>query len=94
MDFFQACLKADGREAVNAIRKMHSSARQSAVWAVLMHGAAWHEQRTYDTPHSTIVVNSIHRMIEDFGNHPGLIEDAVSRIEIDEDRRWEIQELL
>ncbi|TET10871.1 MAG: hypothetical protein E3J86_04675 [Candidatus Thorarchaeota archaeon] len=97
MDFFQACLKADGRAAVNAIRKMVSSARPSAIWAVLMHGAAWHEQRTYDTPHSTIVVNSIHRMIEDLGNHPGLSPNTSSdsiKTQLEEERRMELQELL
>lgn len=97
MDFFQACLKADTRQAVNAIRKMIPSARPSAIWAVLMHGAAWHEQQTYDTPHSTILVNSIRGMIEDFGNHPGLAPDATTeslRIPIDEDMRKGIQELL
>ncbi|MFW9768030.1 MAG: hypothetical protein ACFFEM_04355, partial [Candidatus Thorarchaeota archaeon] len=94
MDFFQACLKADGRAAVTAIKNMHSSARPTAIWAVLMHGAAWHEQRTYDTPHSTIVVNSIHRMIEDLGSHPGLAEDVETKIKMDEERRTELQELL
>ena len=97
MDFFQACLKADGRAAVNAIMKMVSSARSSAIWAVLMHGAAWHEQRTYDTPHSTIVVNSIHRMIEDLGNHPGLSPNTSSdsnKTQLEEERRMELQELL
>ncbi len=97
MDFFQACLKADGRAAVNAIMKMVSSARSSAIWAVLMHGAAWHEQRTYDTPHSTIVVNSIHRMIEDLGNHPGLSPNTSSdskKNPLEEERRMELQELL
>ncbi|MFW9808083.1 MAG: hypothetical protein ACFFE6_01775 [Candidatus Thorarchaeota archaeon] len=97
MDFFQACLKADGRTAVNAIWKMSSSSRSSAIWAVLMHGASWHEQRTYDTPHSTIVVNSIHRMIENFGNHPRLTPDtSVESIitQIDEEQRMELQELL
>ena len=97
MDFFQACLKADVRAAVNAIRKMLSSARRSAIWAVLMHGAAWHEQRTYDTPHSTIVVNSIHRMIEDLGNHPGLTPEVSSnsfKPQLEEERRMELQELL
>jgi hypothetical protein len=97
MDFFQACLKADTRQAVNAVRKMIPSARSSAIWAVLMHGAAWHEQQTYDTPHSTILVNSIHRMIEDFGVHPGLAPDVSTeslRIPVDEDRRTDIQELL
>ncbi len=96
MDFFQACLKADVRAAVNAIVKMMSSARPSAIWAVLMHGAAWHEQRTYDTPHSTIVVNSIHRMIEDLGNHPKLTtgtSDSVN-VQLEAERRMELQELL
>jgi hypothetical protein len=90
-------MKADNRQAVNGIRKMIPSARPSAIWAVLMHGAAWHEQRTYDTPHSTILVNSIHRMIEDLGSHPGLAPDISSgqvRISLDNERRTELQELL
>jgi len=97
MDFFQACLKADNRAAVNAIRNMIPSARPSAIWAVLMHGAAWHEQITYDTPHSTILVNSIHKMIEDFGSHPGLAPDVPSesvRVVLEEKRKTDIQELL
>ncbi|MFW9786790.1 MAG: hypothetical protein ACFFE2_13955 [Candidatus Thorarchaeota archaeon] len=97
MDFFQACLKADTRDAVNAVRKMLPSARPSAIWAVLMHGAAWHEQRTYDTPHSTILVNSIHRMIEEFGVHPGLAPDASKDtpiVPIDDSMRPVLQELL
>ncbi|MFW9974631.1 MAG: hypothetical protein ACFFDQ_05165 [Candidatus Thorarchaeota archaeon] len=97
MDFFQACLKADNREAVNAIKKMIPSARPSAIWAVLMHGAAWHEQRTYDTPHSTIVVNSIHKMIEDFGSHIGLVPDVPSksvRVKLEEERKTDVQEFL
>ncbi len=97
MDFFQACLKADNREAVNAIRKMIPSARPSAIWAVLMHGAAWHEQRTYDTPHSTIMVNSIHRLIEDLGSHPGLAPEVPSksiRIRLEEENQVAVQELL
>lgn len=97
MDFFQACLKADNRQAVNGVRKMIHSARPSAIWAVLMHGAAWHEQRTYDTPHSIILVNSIHRMIEDLGSHPGLVPDTSldpARIPLDDDRRTALQELL
>lgn len=97
MDFFQACLKADNRAAVNAVRKMIPSARPSAIWAVLMHGAAWHEQITYDTPHSTILVNSIRKMIEDFGSHPGLAPDVKSglvRVTVEEERKTDIQELL
>ncbi|MFX1579654.1 MAG: hypothetical protein ACFFBJ_08385 [Promethearchaeota archaeon] len=96
MDFFQACLKADNREAVNAIRRMLPSARPSALWAVLMHGAAWHEQQTYDTPHSTIMVNSIRGMIEDFGSHPGLAPDVSSdsrKIQLDTEVRTSLQEL-
>ncbi len=96
MDFFQACLKADVRAAVNAIVKMMSSARPSAIWAVMMHGAAWHEQLTYDTPHSTIVVNSIHRMIEDLGNHPRLTTGKSDsfNVQLEAERRMELQELL
>jgi hypothetical protein len=97
MDFFQACLKADNRAAVNAIRKMIPSARPSAIWAVLMHGAAWHEQITYDTPHSTILVNTIHKMIEGLGSHPGLAPDIspeAARINLEEEIKTEIQELL
>jgi hypothetical protein len=33
-------------------------------------------------------------MIEDFGSHPGLVEDAVAKIKIDDERREELQELL
>lgn len=97
MDFFQACLKADTKQAVNAVRKMIPSARPSAIWAVLMHGAAWHEQQTYDTPHSTILLNSIHRMIEDLGSHPGLAPDSSSetaKIQLEEDTKTALQELL
>ena len=74
---------------------MIPSARPSAIWAVLMHGAAWHEQRSYDTPHSTILVNSIHRMIEDLGSHPGLAPDiSTTKISLEDDRKTELQELL
>ena len=97
MDFFQACLKADTRGAVNAIRTMLPSARSSAIWAVLMHGAAWHEQQTYDTPHSTILINSIHRMIEDFGAHEGLAPESSKetiKIPLDDDKKTAMQEFL
>ena len=62
-----------------------------------MHGAAWHEQQTYDTPHSTILLNSIHRMIEDLGSHPGLAPDSSSetaKIQLEEDTKTALQELL
>ena len=62
-----------------------------------MHGAAWHEQRTYDTPHSTIITNSIHEMIKDFGSHSGLVPDITAetcRIPLEEDKKVALQELL
>ena len=74
MDLVQACLKADGRLSVNTLRKMISTARPSAIWAILMHAASWNEQRTYDTPHSTIMLYATHRMIEDMGKNPDLLE--------------------
>jgi hypothetical protein len=76
---------------------MIPSARPSAIWAVLMHGAAWHEQQIYDTPHSTILVNSIRGMIEDFGSHPGIAPDVSTesiKIPLDDNRRTDLQELL
>ncbi len=77
MDLLEACLKADGRQAVNSLRKMLGSAKPSAIWAILMHAAAWHEERTYDTPHACILTYTIHRMIEDLGPNPEMLEETV-----------------
>ncbi|MCK5390725.1 MAG: hypothetical protein KAJ36_09550, partial [Candidatus Thorarchaeota archaeon] len=64
MDLVESCLKAKGREAVKAVRAMLPSVRPSAIWAIIMHAAAWHEERSYDTSHATIAVYTVHRMIE------------------------------
>ncbi|MGQ4910913.1 MAG: hypothetical protein ACP6KW_01975 [Candidatus Thorarchaeota archaeon] len=75
MDLVQACLKTDGRLAVNTLRKMISNAKPSAIWAILMHAASWQEERSYDTAHSTIMLYAVHRMIEDLGTNPDLLEE-------------------
>jgi hypothetical protein len=75
MDFLEACLHANGREAVKAVRSLLPSVRTSAIWAIIMHGAAWHEERTFDTSHATIMVYSAHRMIESLGKHEALVEN-------------------
>lgn len=80
MNLFDACINYDEKNAVRLVNKMVSSAKPSAIWAVLMHAAAWHEQRTYDTPHSTILTYSIHRMIEEMGHHPGLLSKPPEKI--------------
>jgi hypothetical protein len=67
------CLDYDEQGAVKAARNMIGKAKPAAIWAIIMHSAAWHEERTYDTPHSTILTYSIHRMIEDLGNNPDLL---------------------
>ena len=74
MDLLEACLKSDGRQAVNSLRKMVGSAKPSAIWAVLMHAAAWHEERTYDTPHASIMVYAVHRMIEYLGPNQDILD--------------------
>jgi hypothetical protein len=96
MDFLEACLKNDGRQAVNALRKILGSAKPSAIWAILMHAAAWHEERTYDTPHAMIMVYATQRMIEDLGPNPDLIEpDApAGKLVIPEDLRGLLQSTL
>jgi hypothetical protein len=76
MDILEACLKNDGRQAVNALRRMAGSAKPSALWAILMHAASWQEERSYDTPHSTIKVYATHRMIEDLGPNEKLLDSA------------------
>ncbi len=73
LNFFQACMKNDERTAATRVDQMISRAQTPAVWAILLHAAAWHEERTYDTPHATILVNSIHGMIQDCGLNPNLL---------------------
>lgn len=77
------CLDCDEPGAVKAAKKMIGKTKPAAMWAIIMHSAAWHEERTYDTPHSTILTYSIHRMIEDLGTNPDLlVEEPVSTLNI------------
>lgn len=97
MDFLEACLHANGREAVKAVRSLLPSVRTSATWAIIMHGAAWHEERTFDTSHATIMVYSIHRMIESLGKHEALVENKPINkpaVILDEENRTSLQEVL
>ena len=75
MDLVEACLKANGREAVKAVRALLPSVKPSAIWAIIMHAAAWHEERSFDTSHATIAVYATHRMIESLGGHSNLITE-------------------
>jgi hypothetical protein len=97
MDFLEACLHANGREAVKAVRSLLPSVRTSAIWAIIMHGAAWHEERTFDTSHATIMTYSVHRMIESLGKHKALVEDKpITRpvVILPEDYKTSLQEVL
>ncbi len=97
MDLVEACLKANGREAVRAVRALLPSVRPSAIWAIIMHAAAWHEERSYDTSHATIAVYTVHRMIESLGQHPSLITEepyADQRIHLPDEQRTDLQEVL
>lgn len=97
MDFLEACLHANGRAAVKSIKSMLPSVRTSAVWAIIMHGAAWHEERSFDTSHATISVYATHRMIETLGTHKGLVsEEPVLKqvIDIPEEAKTSLQEVM
>ncbi len=97
MDLVEACLKAKGREAVKAVRAMLPSVKPSAIWAIIMHAAAWHEERSFDTSHSTIIIYAVHRMIESLGEHSSLITEeplANPVIDLPEEQRTGLQEVL
>lgn len=97
MDLVEACLKAKGREAVQAVRTMLPSVRPSAIWAIIMHAAAWHEERSFDTSHATIAVYSVHRMIESLGEHSSLITEnplSTPTIRLPDEERKSLQEVL
>ena len=78
MSLFQLCLDCDEPGAVKAANKMIGKTKPAAIWAIIMHSAAWHEERTYDTPHSTILTYSIHRMIEDLVYNSDLLVEKPS----------------
>ena len=97
MDFLEACLHANGRAAVKSVKSMIPAVRTSAIWAIIMHGAAWHEERSFDTSHATILVYAVHRLIESLGSHSSLVDDnpvIQPAIDISEDNRILLQELL
>ncbi|MFW9911589.1 MAG: hypothetical protein ACFFEU_03905 [Candidatus Thorarchaeota archaeon] len=73
MTLFKACLTGDEPGAASLVSEMVSKSRPSAIWAILMHAAAWNEQRDFDTPHSTIITHSIHRMIQELGPNPDIL---------------------
>ena len=97
MDLVEACLKANGREAVKAVRALLPSVRPSAIWAIIMHAAAWHEERSFDTSHATIAVYTVHRMIESLGDHSSLITEnplATPAVNLQDEQRTSLQEVL
>jgi len=97
MDLVEACLKANGREAVKAVRALLPSVKPSAIWAITMHAAAWHEERSFDTSHATISVYTTHRMIESLGDHSSLITEepiASQTIYLPDEQKKTLQEVL
>jgi len=97
MDLLEACLHANGREAVKAVRSLIPSVRTSAIWAIIMHSAAWHEERTFDTSHATISVYTAHRMIESLGKHVTLVSEkpiAKRVIDLPDEQTTSLQEVL
>jgi hypothetical protein len=97
MDLLEACLHANGREAVKAVRSLLPSVRTSAIWAIIMHSAAWHEERTFDTSHATIAVYTVHRMIESLGKHETLVSEkpiTKRRINLPDEQTTSLQEVL
>ncbi len=97
MDFLEACLHANGRAAVKSVKSMLPSVRTSAIWAIIMHGAAWHEEHSFDTSHATISVYAVHRMIESVGAHSTLVEEnpvVQQVIDVPEEKKTLLQEVL
>ncbi|MHA2423280.1 MAG: hypothetical protein ACXAEF_00700 [Candidatus Thorarchaeota archaeon] len=96
MNLVEAVLKANESAALEALKDIIPRAQPSATWAILMHAASWHEQRTYDTPHSTILTFSIHRMIEELGPHSKLLitEPEETRVVIPSDLKKHLQLVL
>jgi hypothetical protein len=97
MDLLEACLHANGREAVKSVRSLLPSVRTSAIWAIIMHSAAWHEERTFDTSHATIAVYAVHRMIESLGKHATLVSEkpiTKRRINLPDEQTASLQEVL
>ncbi|MHA1934303.1 MAG: hypothetical protein ACW97A_03385 [Candidatus Thorarchaeota archaeon] len=96
MNLFQACLEGKEIESAKIVKKMMSSVQPAAIWAILIHAAAWHEQHTFDTPHSTILTHSIHRMIEELGPNSQILaeEPETSPIDMPDEIRMALQRAL
>lgn len=74
MDLFHACRNHDWKAAIEDLNEMIGSVRPAAIWAILMHVGAWHEERVYDTPHSAIIIHTVKRMIEELGQNQQLLD--------------------
>jgi hypothetical protein len=96
MTLFKACLEGDESSAASQASEMISRGQPSAIWAILMHAAAWHEQRDFDTPHSTIMAYSTHRMIEELGPNPDILPDEqkAPKMKTPDDLREQLQKAL
>jgi hypothetical protein len=96
MTLFQACLNGNETDAVKHAKEMISRGQPDALWAILMHAAAWHEQREFDTPHSGIMAYSTHRMVEDLGNNPNLLSQDTGKplVKVPDELREPLQRAL
>jgi hypothetical protein len=96
MNLLDACLQGNESVTAEETKALIQKAQPAAVWAILLHAAAWHEQKTYDTPHSTIAAFSLHRMIEDLGSNPSLLVEDPKKagLGIRDDLRRPLQKAL
>jgi hypothetical protein len=83
MNLFQTCIRGDVSESIKELRKLVTTGQPAALWAIMMHASAWHEQQEFDTPHSVIMTYSIHRMIEELGPNPKILIDGSSDLKVD-----------
>ena len=79
MDLFHACMNHDWKTAIEDLNKMTGSISPRAIWAILMHVGAWHDEVVYDTPHSAILIHTIKRMIEELGPNELILDDQPDR---------------
>ena len=93
MNLFQACIRGDTSESIKELRKIVTTGQPAALWAIMMHAAAWHEQQEFDTPHSSIITYSVHRMIENLGPNPKILDDGSEdlKVNLDEEFREQLQ---
>ncbi|MBD3405873.1 MAG: hypothetical protein GF411_07065 [Candidatus Lokiarchaeota archaeon] len=96
MSLFQTIIKCDESKSAKIASEMIERGRPIALWIVMMHAAAWHEQRTYDTPHSTIATYATHRMVEELGPNADILSEESDRasINVPEELRITLQKAL